>query len=91
MDLHVICRNYPVRGSKSTFLWTLVHIESGGFAMNVDPIDLTVELRSYKLLKSLRKIENEDLEREILEGVVDLIRSFVEGCSHCESVFQEYE
>ena len=53
--------------------------------MNVDPIDLTVELRSLNLLKLIRKIEDEDLEREILEGVAELIRSFVAGCLRIEA------
>jgi len=48
--------------------------------MDVEPIDLTVELRSLKLLNSIRKIGDQDLEREILEGVAGLIRSYVEGC-----------
>jgi len=80
MDLHVICRNYLVRGRKSTFLWTWVHTLLGGIDMDVEPIDLTVELRSLKLLNSIRKIGDQDLEREILEGVAGLIRSYVEGC-----------
>lgn len=81
--MHGFCRDYLDRGWKSRFWRIAIHNKWGGILMKAKPIDLTIEMGSLKLLKSIRQVENEELEREILEGVAELMRSFVEGCSRC--------